>query len=289
MTTKAEQVQAEAYDILPKIQEFDIVKEFDKVRNFSCVIWGKRRMGKTHIAKDLLRKIRKWYKEIHVFSTTAYLQPDTFDFIPKQNIHQGFDPEAITEIWTRQKNYILEEVAKGRKKESLDIVMLLFDDIIQDPKVRNCPAYNEIFIAGRHVNLASITLSQEFGGKYGIPKVVRANLDLVISFFPNSEVDRESIVKQYLSTKNKQVGHIILREICDEEYQAIVICNFKTTLDLPSYVFRYKAQAKIPKYMIGDKNQPFTSREILRFNEDIFGEALGLNVRREPVQLRRRL
>lgn len=279
-STDRSDVETELNELLPQIKQFDIVAELgDKIRNFSAAIFAKRRMGKTHLAKYLLYQTRKWFKEIHLFSKTAYLQPGEYDFVPKSNIYNGFVPEKITEIWTRQEAYILSELTKGRKKEDLDIIMILFDDVITDGNIRHCPAFNDLFVCGRHTRIATIVLSQEFGGREGLPKCARANLDLMISFFPNGEYDRDLLVQQYLSThpdprKSSKLGHALLRSLCDEEYQAIIVANFKTTLDIPSYVFRLKAPAKIPKFVIGEKQIAFSRNQIQMINKEKMGGGL---------------
>jgi hypothetical protein len=110
-----------------------------------------------------------------------------------------------------------------------------------------------------HINIASIVLSQEFGGKYGLPKVARANEDLVISFFPNAEYDRELIIDQYLSTESKKLGEAILRKVCMEEYTAIVVANFKTDINPEEYIYKYKAKLKVPHFEIGIKSVSHTT------------------------------
>lgn len=255
---------------IPNISEFDILETMKDTHNFSCAVFGKRRMGKSILIKDLIHKTKSWFTEIYVFSQSSHLQPDLYDYCPKNNIFNNFNEEKLIEIWNRQERYIMQELKKGRKKKDLPVILIVFDDVIGDPRVRNSKIFNDLHILGRHVNFASIVLSQEFGGKSGLPKVARANEDLVISFFPNAEYDRKLIIEQYLSTKTKKLGEAILRNVCKEEYQAIVVANFMTEIDPEKYIFKFKARPKVPKFEIGGKLPP-TSAQIDYLNAQTFG------------------
>jgi len=264
--------EIEGIDI-PEIKEFDILEVMKDTHNFSCAVFGKRRMGKSILIKDLIHKTKSWFTEIYVFSQSSHLQPDLYDYCPKYNIFNGFNEQKLIEIWNRQEAFIMGELKKGKKKKDLPIILVVFDDIIGDPKVRNSKIFNDLHILGRHLNFASIVLSQEFGGRGGLPKVARANEDLVISFFPNAEYDRKLIIEQYLSTKTKKLGEAILRKVCMEEYQAIVVANFKTDIEPSEYIYRFKARPKVPKFEIGG-NKPLSHSQLNFLNAQTFGTAM---------------
>ncbi len=236
---------------LPSIREFDMLETMKDTHNFSCAVYGARRKGKSVLIADLIHKTKKWYTDIYVFSQSAHLQPDLFHYVPKHNITNSFDEAKLKEIWNRQEQFIMSEVKKGKDKKDLPIILLIFDDVIADARIRTSKVFVDIHVLGRHLNIASIVLSQEFGGKGGLSKVCRANEDLVISFYPNAEYDRELIVKQYLSTKSTKLGYQVIRDVCMEEFTAIIIANFKISHNLEDYVFKYKARPKVPKFQVG--------------------------------------
>jgi hypothetical protein len=237
------------------------VRELMKqTKNMSVGVFAKRRMGKTVLVKDLLSQIKDWYTNIYVFSQTASLQPWNFDYVPKENIINGMNIDKLNEIWKTQSDYINEEMKNKPKnadpsdyKKTLDHIVLVFDDVIGDPKIRNSPIFNDLFILGRHINVAVFVLSQEFGGKYGLNKVTRSNLDLIICFFPNAEYDRKLMVDQFISTINRKDGMSNLLKLTEEPYHSAVIANFITDHNPENYLFTYKAKLNVPKFTIETK------------------------------------
>lgn len=228
------------------IKEFDILEDLKGRENFSMAIVAKRNTGKSVLMKDLCSKIKGWYDNVFVFSQSAHLQPDLFDYVPKENIFNGFDEEKLNEIWNNQHDKIMRLKKAGIKK--LPKVLMLFDDIIGDPRVRSSKILNDFFIMGRHLHFGVMIITQEMGGKGGLPKVVRTNLDCAIAFFLNSEYDRKLFIEQYLSTKNKQIGEKLFDKICHQKYQCVVILNYITDPEPENYIRKYIANPKPPKF-----------------------------------------
>ncbi len=232
-------------------KEFDIREEMKDSRNFAALMLAPRRGGKTTMLRDLLSKIYNWYTKVYVFSETSHLQPDMFNFCPKENIFRHFSEEKLKEICDSQEDKIVRLLKLGVPKKEHPIVLLVFDDCINDHHIRSSPTFIKLHAAGRHLALCSIVLSQEVGGKYGINKVCRANCDLLISFFIKAEGDRELIIEQYLSQENKNVGYKIYKNITKEKYKAIVVCNFKNDQNPEETIYWYLAKEKVKKFMVG--------------------------------------
>lgn len=222
----------------------------DLPHNFSAAIYGKRRTGKSVIVRDFMYHLKDWYSNIYLFSETIHLQPGLYNFIPKQNQFNKFDQDRLQQIWNHQEQYIQKNT--GKDKKTLNHVMVIFDDVINDKNIRNSEILNRFHISGRHINLASIILSQNVGGKWGINGVCRNNEDLIVAFFPKAAYDRELIVKQYLSVISNKIGDEILRTLTQEDFNAIVIENHKTDQDYTKFVKWYMAEEKTPDFTIGD-------------------------------------
>jgi hypothetical protein len=225
-------------------------------KNFSGMIIGKRRTGKSVFLKDMLYKIRKWYKKIFIFSETLHLQPDLYTFIPKENRYNSFNQEALQSIWDTQMSYVMSEleIKPDLDKSKLDHVMIIFDDCINDVKFRGSKILKDLHVMGRHNCIASIILSQTISGKWGIDGVCRQNEDLVVSFMLKEEYNRDLLVEQFLSVENKKIGMKLYRDIVNEDqYQAIVIENYKNSGDYLDFVKKYTAELNIPKFEISDK------------------------------------
>lgn len=231
-----------------KFGEFDITKELSDKKNFSMTITSKRRTGKSVLLKDLCHKMKNWYSQVFLFSMTSDLQPELYDFIPNKNIFNSFNEAKIEEIWNRQEKLITSMKTLEVSDAEMPHILLIFDDVISDPRVKKSEIFNRIAVAGRHIKLACITLSQTFTG---LPPVVRVNVDCAIAFYLDSADNRESFAKQYLSTKSVRQGVLIFEKITKEEYNAIVCLNFRTSQNPEDTVKTYKAKLKVPKFVMG--------------------------------------
>ncbi len=232
-------------------ETFDIVKELEKRKNFCITMTAKRNSGKSVLLKDLCHKIKKWYSQVYVFSLTAALQPDLFDFVKKENIINGFSEEKLEALWKSQDAEVTR--LKKMKKDPDDIpkILIIFDDIIASPLVRNSKMLKNIFVAGRHLHFASFFLTQGFKA---IPPILRVNTDVALCFHLNSYDDRDAFSKQYLSTKNNKIGMLIFDKITKTEYQALIVLNFKVGIDPQQYIRTYTASLNVPKFSMGNSS-----------------------------------
>lgn len=227
-------------------------KEMKEWQNYTCVIYGRRGSGKSYILRDFLYKTRKWYDYVYSFSETSHLQPTLFDYIPKDNQRRGFDVEFLQKVMSQQESEV-EMLINNGHEDKIKRILFIFDDVISDDRIRNCNAYNAIHTMGRHLRCACITLTQEVGGRYGLPKVVRDNCDLIIAFYAQNKIDREMLIDRYLSIENSKIGDAILKNITFEKFCSIAILNRKTARKYEDYVFKYKCDGLAPKFTIGSK------------------------------------
>ena len=236
--------QANAYNI----PDFDPIKELSDKRNFACTITSKRRTGKSVLLKDICHKIKGFYHQVYVFSMTSDLQPELYDFVDKKNIYSSFDEAKLQDIWNQQEKLITSMKVAKVKDDDMPHVLIIFDDIISDPKVRKSEILAKYAVAGRHIKLAYFILSQTFTG---VPPMIRTNVDIAIAFYLDSCDNREAYAKQYLSTKNTRLGIMLFERMTRKEYQAIVCLNFKTSQNPEDTVRKYTAKLKVPKFKMG--------------------------------------
>lgn len=246
-------------------ETFDIRKELDDKRNFAMTITSKRRTGKSVLLKHLCSQIKDWYQTVYVFSMSAHLQPDLFDFVPKDHIIEGFNEEKLKQIWTSQEQLVtkIKEVKGGGG--DIPKVLIIFDDIIGDPKLRNSQTLNNYFILGRHLHFAQIILTQTMSGKWGVPGVIRQNVDVAVAFFLDSERCREQFCGQYLSAKNKKIGDLIFEKVTrDVPYQAIIVLNCVVERDPMKVIKTFVANPKIGKFKMTPKEKITHTSTFLR-------------------------
>ena len=229
-------------------KEFNPLDELKDIRNFSMTITSKRRTGKSVFMKDICSKIKGWYAETYVFSLTSEYQHDLFDYIKDENVVNSFDQDRLEQLWTQQKTKIMKMEKAGIEKKDMPHVLILFDDLISDPKVRNSSILNRFYSAGRHLCFACIFITQYFTS---IPPVLRTNVDIAVAFYIESYDSRDAFSRQYLSTKNNKLGIMIFDQITKEPYQALVVCSSKIDQNPSSYIRTYTASLKLPKFMMG--------------------------------------
>jgi hypothetical protein len=213
-------------------------------------ITSRRNTGKSVLLKDLCSHIKDWFQEVYVFSLTAQLQPDLFDFVKKENVIDAFDEDRIQQIWDAQSNHVLKLQQLKVEHDKIPKVLLLFDDLIADPRVRKSDVLNRLFIAGRHAHFAQIFITQTFTG---VPPVIRTNVDVAIAFHLNSYDDRDAFSRQYLSTKNNKLGLNIFDKITKVPYQAIIVLNYRISQEPTDYIRTYIAKLKVPKFKMMPK------------------------------------
>ena len=221
-------------------ENFDIKKDMDEFRNFNMTITSKTNSGKSVFMKDICNQIKSWFSQVYLMSVTADLQKDLYDFIPKSQIYNSFNETVLQEIWKTQ-----ELVISKNDKNDSNRVLVIYDDLISDPKVRNSKILKKFFCANRQVNISQIFLSQSFKA---IPPVLRENVTVAVSFFLDSEDDRIAFSKSYLSVDNAKQGLLLFDKITKEPYQSIVCMNCLVGGDPEKYIRTYVANLKVKKF-----------------------------------------
>lgn len=236
-----------------KFEKFNprMMNMFLTKKGFAGIIYGRRGTGKTTLLKDLVYQNRKLWDKVYLFSRTATLQDDNYYFIPTHHKYENYDENILGQIFEEQKKDV-EMKKKNKQEKAIDNVLILFDDIISEEKIRHSQTFNSLFTVGRHYYITPIVLTQSIGGQNGIPKVVRDNVDLVIGFAAHNQVDRELISERYLSQHHKKVGEEIYKQITNEPYVALAAVVGKPEIRMyEDFVYSYRAPEITPKFIIG--------------------------------------
>lgn len=253
-------------------EDFDPWKHMDlKSKSFSnpaIAIYGARGTGKTKIMKHLIHTLqsKKHFDKGFLFSNTAHLQPGTYDFIPKTNQHVGFKEDVIAKIIAEQMQDV-QTKKKNKQEKAIKRILLIFDDVINDHRIRHSPILNQLYTQGRHMYLCPCILTQEIGGAGGIPPTIRNNCDLVIGFNAGNQYDRDLMTERYLSLIHKKVGEHVYKDITSEIYRAIAI-HFRAhgnSRKYQDYVYKYKAPEKDSVFTIGERLEDATKSTVKTF------------------------
>jgi hypothetical protein len=187
--------------------EMSVKCEFLPQPNFSWLIVGSRKSGKSNFIRNVLMK--KCYlsgmfipAHIFIFCPTVNLNRDYEALkIPADNIFEGFDKGIIQEILTEQERLI---TTYGRNRTPN--ILLLFDDCAYGSALHYNSILNKLAMNGRHYRISYIVAVQTL--KSVSPKT-RKNLD-AITFFPSNILEIDQVVEEYVPKKNrKQVAEIL--------------------------------------------------------------------------------
>jgi hypothetical protein len=174
--------------------------EYLPVPNFSWLIVGSRKSGKSNFIRNIL--LKKCYlggyfnpEHIFIFCPTANLNRDYEALkIPGENIFEGFDKSIIEEILREQERLI---ITYGRKRTPN--ILILLDDCAYGSALHYNSILNKLAMNGRHYRLSFIVAVQTL--KSVAPKT-RKNLD-ALTFFPNNINEIDAVISEYIPKKYK--------------------------------------------------------------------------------------
>jgi hypothetical protein len=194
--------------------------------------------GKSVFIIDCLSKIYKNYDHVFMISKTAKLQK-CYSFFDKECIIDKFDEVFLKEIWENN----TQKVLSGKKPER---ILLIFDDVLNDRKVRKSTVLDDLYTGGRHVGISMWCLSHNFTT---LKPLQRNNTSWFVSFDIDSHKERENLTSQYINVDSKQEAMQIFKDIVREKpYQCIIIISHKNGSENKS---------KIKKYIANPSPNPF--------------------------------
>ena len=109
-------------------------------------------------------------------------------------------------------------------------------------------------LQGRHLHIACVYLIQD---ATMISRVMRDNLDAVMTFNLPNKIQRDRIVESFLMVNDRQEGEDVLKLITSRQYYIMVIDNTKTnSYQLNDFVYWYKSElAKGGTWRMASKRQ----------------------------------
>lgn len=185
----------------------------------TILIVGSRRSGKTYYAKYLVKKIKKKYSLIVLFSHTKNSRQ--WDSVVKIDYQfDEYNPNVISEIYERNKKLKEEHPDFNRN------ALIIFDDIVDDQSLRNDRMINSLFIRGRHSGIGVVFLTQYLNS---ISPIMRSNTDIVIVPIQTSLKAFEILHESYGLLPLQEFKNLINEYT--EDYMVFVIRNDKMSND----------------------------------------------------------
>ena len=148
------------------------------------LVVGRSGSGKSSVISYMASNknfIKGFYDDIYLFSPTCEIDDICKTLkIPKKNMIAKPSEEALMKILDTQEKHIK---SKGIKKTGeSNKVLIIFDDIISDPKFLKSPAMVKLATMGRHFLISSIINTQSYTK---VPRVIRLQANGII-LFPSS-------------------------------------------------------------------------------------------------------
>lgn len=144
--------------------------------NFSCMITGSRRSGKTTLVKNMLDNVYMGqFDIIYIFYPMDFRQPDH----PYRGYNMKYG-KHISEYSNEALENIIHKLELLRQQIPTIKTLIVLDDCISENEFKSCQAshpLNKLGIRGRHLGVSFIITSQNYAS---IPKILRNNVDVCI-------------------------------------------------------------------------------------------------------------
>ena len=225
--------------------------------DFTVVIYGKRRTGKTHFLMTLCWQLRPYFKKVVVFTKTKF-NGDLAKIFPDSRIVEDPSPQLIAEVLKAQKKDLEEAKEKevdGEDPENNRLLVILDDVLSSDDNGHHTYRYNnaidKCFFNGRHYKICFVCTSQD---SKGLPPNLKQNTDLAVIFPMNARRDRESIGDNCMPfLQNDQEIRDFLYKGFNWKHQFLAVVNCKSSIPLHQQVYTGIATAPhlVPKFVMG--------------------------------------
>jgi len=193
-----------------------------------------RRSGKTVLLKWILNMLKdiKFYDIAMLFSESAHLQDEDYNYIPKRFRFQmdGFE-DKLEKLIERQ----TELIKKYKDKEKVAKVLIIFDDCQSSgarggKQFRNSAVLQKLAIFSRHINVSVILLIHNISMN-GISSNNRKQLDMVFTFKSLNVNEKRYYAEHFLSYEDsleaRRKAFSTMNNLFDEPYKAMAIKLYK--------------------------------------------------------------
>ena len=166
----------------------------------AMAIIGPRYSGKSNLIKnifcrkDMLGKIFD-PENIFIFCASIHFNDD-FDNLDTEHKYDYWDENVVQEIYDSQANNI-ELYGKNR----LAHVLIICDDMFDNPQFIKSKIIQTLFMRGRHLNISLVLSGQKFSS---IPRGARLNITQLIIFRPYSQNEYDYILEETCAKSQKK-------------------------------------------------------------------------------------
>src|ERR1041385_3119360 len=180
--------------------------EMDILDDNTIVIVGKRRSGKSFLARWIMYHLRRRFPAGIVVTSTS-LNGVWGQYVPTNFIHNVDNlDDVIDRVCARQTFFIKNADVLGLDWR----FFVILDDVLKNPnQIRYSKELQNLFCNGRHYRLFLMVILQD---PYGIPPMLRENTDVAIIFrqFTESRVEAcRGVYLDFIKGKDNQEAFLI--------------------------------------------------------------------------------
>lgn len=211
----------------------------------TVVFLGKRRTGKSIGVKNVCRHLRDKIGHVIVISQTEKVNGFYTEFCPSTFIYNKYNPFILQRLFEFQEDQMRQKEA-GKIPE-VPYVLLILDDLISDPRLRNDEMLIKAFVEGRHFKLVVLMTTQY---PKAINPRVRGNIDFAVIFRNISSQQRKALWEDYGGSVEFRRFERVMDEATDG-YGCLVVDN-RTNSKNPQEVFFHNVfEFPVPEFKIG--------------------------------------
>ena len=212
----------------------------------SIVLAGRRRSGKGVLAKDLCYNFfRGKIKNCFLFSPTAEIATNGFDYVPVEFRYNEIDVDVIDRILKRQE-YLIRNNPKGKYG-----TLIIIDDIISSNDAKQQKILDKLFICARHYQISLIVCYQYI--KKDFSPVQRDNVDIIFCFQQSNFDNKDALNRQYLSVNDNKKDGLDLINKYATGFQTLTILNTINSDKYEDFCYYYQADIIKKKFKIGNE------------------------------------
>ena len=239
---------------VPGMQKLDLRKfKPGNMQNDSVIlIIGKRRTGKSWIARDILYHKQKIPVGV-VISGTEEGNGFYRKYVPDSFVYSKYDAEVLKRVLTRQKTLVTAN-------DPVPNAFVVLDDCGYDKKMfQGDTPLREMLFNGRHWKLFQVITLQYI---MDMPPGLRQNIDYVIVLKDNVLDNLRKLHKYFFGViDNFNDFAQIMKQITDD-HGALVLDNTSTSSDLSNMLYWYKAKER--RFKMGSSQ--FWQQHNVRYN-----------------------
>lgn len=222
----------------------------EKITPESTVVFlGKRRTGKSIGVKNVCCHLKDQISHCIVISQTEKVNGFYSEFIPKTFIYNRYNPFILQRLFEYQEDQM--KLKEAGKIKEVPYILVVLDDLISDPRLRNDEMLIKAFVEGRHFKLVVLMTTQY---PKAINPRVRGNIDFAVIFRNISSMQRKALWEDYGGSVEFRRFEKIMDDSTDG-YGCLVVDNRTNSKNPQEVFFHHVFEFPAPVFKLGSPEE----------------------------------